>query len=285
MGKPGVAFLLAHGWHSVSDIVVRSHTVYANLFTSSGLIRKSSLYSALDPTEKSGVSYFMGMLAAKIVGIRLLNTPWLFHLSMVDALGGSFVLKSQSEPDLVGLRRNRDWVVAEAKGRTGHYSAPAMKAGKRQTRQLRRINGRYPALRVAIQASFEPEFRWAIDDPEEFDENARDLQFNPDDLFDMYYSAAIPATEQAESRKIGERRYFVREIPEVGVSLGLDQTVRERLEVRSMGRGYTDLEAQGPVEPLVEGEFTVFPDGLAISLDDRWSSSRMEMDSWLRARG
>src|SRR6266568_4288374 len=31
IGKPGVAFLLAHGWHSVSDLIVRAHMVYANL--------------------------------------------------------------------------------------------------------------------------------------------------------------------------------------------------------------------------------------------------------------
>lgn len=103
MGKPGVAFLLAHGWHSVSDLVVRSHTVYANLCGGSKYIEKSGLYADLDPTEKSGVSYFMGMIAAKLMGIRLLDTPWLFHLSMIKVLGGSVVLKSQSQPDLIGL--------------------------------------------------------------------------------------------------------------------------------------------------------------------------------------
>ena len=39
MGKPGVAFLLSHGWHSVSDLIVRSHTVYANLREHSSYIR------------------------------------------------------------------------------------------------------------------------------------------------------------------------------------------------------------------------------------------------------
>mgnify|MGYP007088122501 CR=1 FL=1 len=153
MGKPGVAFLFSHGWHSVSDLVVRSHTVYANLRGSSKYIEKSSLYAGLDPTEKSGVSYFMGMVAAKVLGARLLDTPWLFHVSLIQALGGSVVLKAKSEPDLVGLRRNRQWIVAEAKGRTWGYSASVMTAAKQQTRQLRTINGQYPSLRVAIQAS------------------------------------------------------------------------------------------------------------------------------------
>ena len=82
VGKPGVAYLLAHGWHSVSDIVVRAHTVYANLQQNLNEFEKSSLYEESDPSEKRATSYFVGMMMAKIVALRLLNTPRLFHLSM-----------------------------------------------------------------------------------------------------------------------------------------------------------------------------------------------------------
>lgn len=161
MGKPGVAYLLAHGWHSASDLIVRSHTVYANLRQTHRHLEKSSLYGDLDPSEKSGISYFMGMLAAKILGARLLDVPWLFHFSLIGAIGGTATLKGKSQPDLVGLRRNRDWVVVEAKGRTLGYSASAMASAKLQTRQLRKINGSYPSLRVAVQAYFAPQLQWA----------------------------------------------------------------------------------------------------------------------------
>jgi hypothetical protein len=151
IGKPGVSYLLAHGWHSASDIIVRSHTVYANLRqVPSRHIEKSSLYVALDPTEKGATSYFIGMMAAKIVAARLLDTPWLFHLSMFHTLGGHTTLLGKSQPDLVGLNRTRGWVVVEAKGRTNGHSASAALAAKAQTRQLRQINGVSPILRVAV---------------------------------------------------------------------------------------------------------------------------------------
>src|SRR5688572_12324995 len=67
VGKPGIALLFGHGWHSISDLVVRVHSVYANLKGAHGEYEKSSLYGALDPTEKSGVSYSMGMIAAKVL--------------------------------------------------------------------------------------------------------------------------------------------------------------------------------------------------------------------------
>jgi len=175
VGKPGVAYLLSHGWHSVSDLIVRSHTIYANLRQSSAYIEKSSLYKALDPSEKSGVSYFMGMVAAKILADRLLDTPWLFHVSMLKTLGGSVDLLGKSQPDLVGLRKKRDWIVVEAKGRTGRHNPYAMSVAKLQTRQLRKVNGQYPSVRVAIQASFATQLEWAIEDPDEFDEDAKDI--------------------------------------------------------------------------------------------------------------
>ncbi|MCG5511507.1 hypothetical protein, partial [Ectothiorhodospira lacustris] len=285
MGKPGVAFLLSSGWHSLSDLVVRSHTVYANLRASSNHVEKSSLYAGLDPTEKSGVSYFMGMMAAKILGARLLDTPWLFHVSLVHALGGSVVLKAKSEPDLVGLRRNREWIVAEAKGRTWGYSSSAMRAAKLQTRQLRTINGQYPSLRVAIQASFNPRLEWAIDDPEEFDEGVPDIQFDVESAMDMYYSAPIIATEKGQSRLIGSRKFQTRELSEIGVSIGIDREVRERVLQRILLQGEKLLLLDQAAEPYQEDGFTIFADGLAISLDERWSEDRMAQDPWSRRNG
>jgi len=282
MGKPGVAFLLSHGWHSVSDLVVRSHTIYANLRESSPYVERSSLYASLDPTEKSGVSYFIGMVAAKVLGARLLDTPWLFHVSMIKTLGGAVALKGNSQPDLIGLRRNRDWVVAEAKGRTWGFSASAMAAAKLQTRQLRNINGQLPALRVAVQASFSPNLEWAIEDPEEFDEDASDLHFNLESALQMYYSAPTAAAAGGQSRLIGQREFLVRDLPEIGVTIGIDRNVRDLLDRQAMSAGEALLTPELSPEPQPHGEFLLFADGLAIALDERWAEERMTRDPWIR---
>lgn len=285
MGKPGVAFLLSHGWHSVSDLVVRSHTVYANLQENYSHLERSGLYSGLDPTEKSGVSYFMGMIAAKVLCARLLDTPWLFHVSMVNALGGTFALKGKSQPDLVGLRRNRNWIVAEAKGRTWGYSASAMAAAKRQTRQLRTINGQFPSLRVAVQASFNPKLEWAIEDPEEFDNDAPNLHFDLESAMMMYYSAPNEVASTGQSRRIQQREYFIRELPEIGVTVGIDREVRDRLRKRTMSAGHLQMAHYQTLNPKTHDDFSVFSDGLAISLDQRWSAERMTRDPWARREG
>jgi hypothetical protein len=283
MGKPGIAYLLAHGWHSLSDLIVRAHTVYANLRETPGFLEKSSLYADLDPSEKSGVSYFMGMLAAKVLGQRLLDVPWLFHVSMIRAIGGAVALRGRSQPDLVGLRKNGNWVVAEAKGRTLGYSSSAMATAKSQTRQLRRVNGAYPSLRVAVQSYFTPRMQWDLEDPAEYDDHASDMEFDLGRAFDSYYSGAIASTQQgAELRPIGDRAFVARTIDEIGVTVAIERETRERIISRTLleRTRVPRVEVQETLQP--DGGFVVFPDGLAIALDERWSVDRMQRDPGAR---
>ena len=287
MGKPGVSYLLAHGWHSASDIIVRSHTVYANLQqVASRHIEKSSLYTALDPTEKGATSYFIGMMAAKIVAARLLDTPWLFHLSMFDTLGGHAVLLGKSQPDLIGLNRARGWVVVEAKGRTNGYSASAALAAKEQTRQLRQINGVPPVLRVAVQAYFSPQLEFAIDDPEEFADDAEDIKIDLKQAVTRYYSFIESATRDTpDTRLIGKREFSFYTLGDIGVSIGIDNTTATKIRTGTPER-VVEEPPDTPSLKTTDASLTqVFPDGIAISLDDRWSMARMTRDPTTRASG
>ncbi|WP_168710475.1 hypothetical protein [Panacagrimonas perspica] len=287
VGKPGVAHLFTHGWNSISDIIIRTHTVYAYLQYVAGRYGKSSLYESLDPTEKAAASYFMGMISAKVVFDRLLKTPWLFHVSMLKPLGHSFNLKGKSEPDLVGKNALGEWVVAEAKGRSNGFNQPAMRAAKEQTRQLRTINGAAPALRVAIQASFEPYLRFDLCDPEDAAERAIDIETDLDTVMHRYYSGIIDATEGAEVALIQGRQFLVRKIEEVGVTVGLDTGVRY---LRLFGlSGRIPALLHPPDAKMYDGDdpqnFRVYGDGVAIALDRRWSDNVMALSPFERREG
>jgi hypothetical protein len=157
-----------------------------------------------------------------------------------------------------------------------------MGTAKEQTRQLRSINGKVPSLRVAIQASFNPRLQWAIEDPDEFDNDAPDLQVDTEKVMEMYYSAVTLTTDNGQSRFIGNRKFIVRELPEIGVTIGIDHEVRNRLTERTMSRIEQPLSPEQTIEPHLDGEFSVFSDGLAISLDERWTEGRMAQDPLLR---
>jgi hypothetical protein len=280
MGKPGIGFLFGHGWHSVSDLIVRQHMVYANLRQAHGQLEKSSLYGALDPTEKSGVSYFLGMMAARILGYRLLDVAWLFHVSLTGSLGITASFKGKSQPDLIGRRSDGSWVVVEAKGRTTGYSRAAMNSAKSQTRQLRKVNGLHPTMRVAVQAYFRPKMRWVLEDPDEFDPDARDVEFDEERALQRYYSGPMAAvSEGASIRQIGGREFLSRTISETGVTVAIIRDVRERLLAGTAAQFWNDISAEDATGQLSDEGYAIFPDGIAVALDQRWYNERMERDT------
>lgn len=274
VGKPGLPYLFSHSWHSISDILVRMHTVYANLREEGNSYHKSSYYHALDPTEKAASSYFLGMMAAKVVAAKVLDVPWLFHLSMLSPLGGVPALIGKSAPDLIGLNRKRQWAVVEAKGRTNKFDADAAGKAKKQTRQLRRINGDLPFVRVAVQAYFSPAFEFAVDDPEEYDDNAVDFDGDVKLAFRRYYSFANAVTSTSNDiRTIDGEQFAFGTLDESGLSIGLSRKTSSMIESGTIETRPERVVNAGSNQPI-----HVYPDGIAISLDQRWSTDQMKID-------
>jgi hypothetical protein len=278
VGKPGIAELFSHGWYSLNDVIVRSHMIYANLRQTLSRFEKSTLYDSLDPTEKGATSYFVGMMAAKLVAARLLNTPWLFHLSRFKQDGGMLTLKGNSQPDLIGLNGRRDWIIIEAKGRTNGFSSDALLKAKAQTRKLRQINGQFPALRVGIQAYFSPCLELMLDDPEpeEFDDDAVDVVAEQADLLRGYYSFAHSVTRGSNDvRTVLGRQYAFYRVEDVGLTIGLDRSIQSSFDDSGICDIVGKLRRADEPAVLKDGAFTTFPDGIAIQLDGRWTKNLM----------
>jgi hypothetical protein len=274
VGKPGLPFLTNHGWHSVSDIIVRSHMIYANLRERAGYYEKSSYYEALDPTEKGFVSYFLGMAAAKIVAADVLDVPWLFHLSMLKPLGGTATLIDKSAPDLIGLNRRMQWAVVEAKGRTNRHSQDAATSAKLQTRQLRKINGSFPFVRVAVQAFFSPELEFTVDDPDDYNDDAPDFDGDLDLALERYYAYTVRAIQSGTKQlSVAGEDFRFGELGEIGISVGLPTKVLTLLENRQF-----DAVVRHVSELRFDAGSGVSADGIAILLDNRWAAEQMRLD-------
>lgn len=283
VGKPGIAALFSHGWYSLSDTIVRSHMVYANLRQTPSRFEKSVLYDSLDPTEKGATSYFVGMMAAKLVAARLFDTPWLFHLSRFKMGGGKVTLNGKSQPDLIGLNKRRDWIVIEAKGRTNGFSSDALSKAKDQTRKLRKINGQFPVLRIGIQACFSPILEIMIDDPEEFDDDAVDIIAEQRDLLRGYYSFAHSVTKESNDvRTIHGRQFAFHNVEDIGLTIGLDRRIHLSFDQNNILGIVGELRREDEPTVLQDGALTLFPDGLAIQLDNRWSNDRMSHQPLMR---
>lgn len=144
---------------------------------------------------------------------------------------------------------------------------------KKQTRQLRRINGDFPFVRVAVQAYFSPALEFAVDDPEEYDDNAVDFAGDVKLAFRRYYSFANAVTSTSNDiRTIDGEQFAFQALDESGLSIGLSRKTSSMIE--------SDQIETRPERVVKVGSqpIHVYPDGIAISLDQRWSADQMKID-------
>lgn len=285
VGKPGISHLLTHRWHSLADIVVRTHIIYANLYQNRMCINRSTLYDSLDPSEKGATSYFLGMVMAKLFAAEFFSTPWLFHTSQARVNGGSisFERGTKSQPDLIGQNTSGDWIVVEAKGRSNGFDSRALAKAKEQTAKILAINGAIPSLKVALQVYFENQMRVCIDDPNEVKPEAHVLTIELDSAFARYYSFAHAIDSNKLAREVVfDREYVTHFDVDSGVTIGLQSSIYQNV----LSNNYQDIRMD-PTRiskrmTMTENASSIYPDGLLVRLDTRWSSHIMSQDSEAR---
>lgn len=269
-GKGNASQLIAFKWHSIAELIVRAHSVYAYLRAGAIGYEKSDLYSKLDATEKGAASYFLGMTMCKIFADQKLNAPWLFHVSLASSNGASIVLSKMSKerPDLVGLTDKSQWIVAEAKGRSKKFSSKALVKAKKQSTMVKSVNGIIPLYRFGIQSYFEPHLKVEVEDPPASRESYP-VEIDVQAALINYYSLASNLSRHGEKKNIGGEEYLVSSDPRSGLSLGLP----------------ADIATQGNWQPLMdklrrEPQYLserekVYSDGIYVSLDERWTPANM----------
>lgn len=129
--------------------------------------QRSASYDRLDPSEKSAVSYFLGMIQAQFMTQSLLRLSDVVHVDAVLALRGTKTRKRR--PDLVGYQHppGGPWdigrVLIEAKGRTNDYDEGAVQTAKGQVEgaspEVEGLVGT-PRLSIASLAYFANKSEW-----------------------------------------------------------------------------------------------------------------------------
>ena len=313
VGRRGWRDVFRHGQHSLFEMFYRSCMIYANLQSShSNHIVKTSAYRSLDPSEKSAISYFLGLTFTKLMATIFFGIPWLLHLDVYK--NQLSILTRRRRPDLVGQDSWGGWSVFEAKGRTNGKDPDVVARAKAQTRGLRRIGSYYPIRRVASIIHFPRQsLRVYMEDPDDTDENAVDLNISEDQFHHDYYR---PITDligadwrnlvgPAMSRRIKivdeagiERIIHAVELQGTDVEIGLENQVLVALRSKNIRSqiinnlppiseplAHFDTEHfrgqyTEPDELTITGENNWFlgPDGVFVRLGESWARSRMRLD-------
>lgn len=151
-------------------------------------------YDALDLSEKGAVTYWYGMVFAKLVAESKLGVRWLAHVDrMLESGALTIASASKERPDLAGRGMNKQWHVLEAKGRTGPYAPSLVSGAKGQAARVIAINGLPPATTSACIASlFTRPIYVLLDDPKsDTSHSGEKWTIEDDGFFRQYYRKFI----------------------------------------------------------------------------------------------
>jgi hypothetical protein len=275
VGRANIIDVISHGVYSEYEILYRASIIAANVAQNGTNLIKSTAYLSLDPSEKSAISYFLGLTCCKLLAHKLLNVPWLLHIDVYRAhfmaTGQAFRFSSSRvRPDLIGLDTRRRWIVMESKGRTNGFSNSLLVDAKHQTRSLRQIGGTYPNLRVAAVTHFRDgrlTVNW--EDPEDINDDNFDLDTTSEDFLFYYYKLIVNILTNNETLEING--YTVYTFPNVDLTVGLETTIFDAYKHKSLQNiSRKEIIQSGKYQEFPELDFFAGADGIIVGLGQNW---------------
>lgn len=300
VGRKNWRHVIRYGYHSQFEMVYRSALLFANLrarvpqvtnwLVAYNYPTQSSAYKELDPSEKSAISYFFGLTTAKLFAEKLLDTPWIMHLdSYKQSLSPQ--IANGGRPDLVGLDKNSNWIVIEAKGRSNELDRKVVNRAKEQAGLLVNIAGQKTRLNIGFVCYFSNQdyaLQIHLQDPTPSEVNGFELNIETNDyLLDYYYPILEFLVSDHEQTGIlqhdNDRSYIFKRIPEADIQIGLDREVLSLLThqkrefssndlISILAKTWSDTSAKADD---YQRKITLGSDGVYIALGDSWSNEKM----------
>lgn len=181
-------------WRRTQRRVAIIATIHAALAEKRGThpVRTSTVYQRLETTEKSGVSFRLGMAFAAVVAERVLAITMLEHLNHSNSL--LFPSGGKRRADLFGLDAAGDCHVIEAKSRTHGHDRALVEYAKSQAANIAVVDvktGRYnPLTRSAAVADLSRSpIQVLLEDPPEEASPEKPYRIDTDQLIAYHYSA------------------------------------------------------------------------------------------------
>jgi len=247
VGRQSMFDVYAFGHWSKLELRWRAAMMRANLTTADigkAKVRRlvpSAAFKALDGSEKTAVSYLLGIATAKIVAEKEHDVRWLMHLDVYSKPCNPYKSKAykvanvpgpRDRPDLIGLTPNNKWAVVEAKGRTQSADDVLRLKSKRQTRKISTINGDSPTQRFAsIAQLMKRGLKIDIVDPTDPLEDAFALHIEPDLFMHLAYRTVFDILNAGARRTLNVKtlEFVVVDFPEADMSIGLKSDIFKAL--------------------------------------------------------
>ena len=177
--------------------------------TDNGDLRIRDFVYQLTQSDKNVLSYDLGMILTKVAAEKELYIPWLRHADELITNKVALLGKTKKRGDLIGKDKFNDWHVIEAKGRLTNPSRKVIDNAKKQSQNIKSVNGTSPKTTSAsINYLFKTPVEIVIIDPP--NENAeREINFEESNFFVEYYLKLITLLQsfERETTVYGQNRY------------------------------------------------------------------------------
>lgn len=171
-----------------SEILYKMFLVEAALEVEGDRLKKSARTMYLDSSEKSVISYYLGMFFTKLISRRLFDVDYLVNLNLVEKSSNEYIdyFCSKWRPDMIGYKIGDDaWSVWEAKGGSNRR-APALAKGCEQAGDIASINHKKPDPAAVCMTYYDHGYLRAIIKKTSSEEGAP-VDFDANTFFETYY--------------------------------------------------------------------------------------------------
>lgn len=172
------------------EILYKIFLVETALDAEGDRLKKSPRTMYLDSSEKSVISYYLGMFFTKLLSEKLYGIDYLTHLNTIEKIQGEGFIDYFSgkwRPDMIGYKTVDDsWSVWEAKGGSNRR-APALKIGCEQAGDIKSVNSKHPDPAAVCMTYYDHGYLTAIIKKTKSQEGT-ELEIAERGFWESYYS-------------------------------------------------------------------------------------------------
>ena len=172
------------------EVLYKLFLVETALDTEGDRLKKARKIAYLDSSEKSVISYYMGMFFTKMISSRLYNTDYLAQLNLIrkpDKMEFIDFFASEWRPEMIGYRLGtQTWSVWEAKGGSNRREQ-ALKKGAQQLEAIGTVNGAGPEPGVVCMTYYDHGYLCGILREPEGDTEGEKITFAQEEFYRAYY--------------------------------------------------------------------------------------------------
>ena len=172
------------------ELTYKMFLVETALDTEGDRLKKAKRIAYLDSSEKSVMSYYMGMFLTKLISGRLYGADYLTHLNLISSIDQKEFIdffNSEWRQDMIGLSIPKNqWSVWEAKGGSNRREQ-ALKKGSQQISDIESVNGNVPAPAAVCMTYYDHSYLCGILRQASGKADGEPVQFHTEDYFEAYY--------------------------------------------------------------------------------------------------